>query len=142
MFLSERQPLARSGVWLQYPIIRILFIQTIPPATLIPEQTSVPCRIIRKTKKQRGAPMPAQIVKALILFVALNFSLSAAPDETQHFRWQENGFFSRMDLDIRGTVEFTDNDSDMKTVSGDGYFRLEQWASGRTRTYLVRPVSN
>ncbi len=43
---------------------------------------------------------------------------------------------------MRGTVEFTDNDSDVKTISSDGYFRLEQWSSGPARTYLVRPGSN
>jgi hypothetical protein len=77
-----------------------------------------------------------------LLFVAINLSLSAARGETQHFRWQDDGFFSRMDLEIRGTVEFADNDSDVKSISGDGYFRLEHWASGPARTYLVRPGSN
>jgi len=79
-----------------------------------------------------------RIPKALLLLAAVSLSLRAAPD-TQHFRWQEDGFFSRMDLEMRGTVEFTDNDSDIKTISNDGYFRLEQWSSGPARTYLVRP---
>ena len=85
------------------------------------------------------------IPKALLLFTAVSLCLRAAPDNTQHFRWQEDdlrGLFSRMDLDMRGTVEFTDNDSDVKSISSDGYFRLEQWSTGPTRTYLVRPGSN
>jgi len=86
-----------------------------------------------------------RIPNALLLFAAVNLALHAAPDNTQHFRWQEDdlrGLFSRMDLEMRGTVEFTDNDSDIKSISSDGYFRFEQWSTGPTRTYLVRPGSN
>ncbi len=85
--------------------------------------------------------MRAHISKALILFVALSLGLTAAPEET-HYRWQEGGLFSSTDLEIRGVVEFADNDSDVKTVSSDGYFRLEQSSSGPTRIYIVRPGAN
>jgi len=81
---------------------------------------------------------------ALLLFTAIILSLTPALADTQHFRWQEDNFgglFSRVDLEIRGTVEFTDNDSDVKSISSDGYFRLEQ-STGPIRTYLVRPGSN
>jgi hypothetical protein len=80
-----------------------------------------------------------RILNALLLFAAIALTLRA---DTQHFRWQDDGFFSRMDLEMRGTVEFTDNDSDVKSISSDGYFRLEQWSTGPARTYLVRPGSN
>jgi ribosome-binding factor A len=80
-----------------------------------------------------------RILNALLLFAAVSLALRA---DTQHFRWQEDNFFSRMDLEMRGTVEFTDNDADVKSISSDGYFRLEQWSSGPARTYLVRPGSN
>ena len=83
-----------------------------------------------------------RISKALLLYAAVSLCLRAAPGDTQHFRWQDDGFFSRMDLEMRGTVEFTDNDSDVKSISSDGYFRLEQWSTGPARTYLVRPGSN
>ena len=81
-----------------------------------------------------------RILNALLLFAAVSLCLRAG--DTQHFRWQDDGFFSRMDLEMRGTVEFTDNDSDVKSISSDGYFRLEQWSTGPARTYLVRPGSN
>jgi hypothetical protein len=55
-------------------------------------------------------------------------------------RWQDD--YNRMDLEIRGSVEFTDNDSDVKNISSDGYFRLEHWSGGPSRIYLVRPGSN
>src|SRR5580692_12292040 len=90
-------------------------------------------------KNWRGVPM-IRILNALLLFAAVSLCLRAG--DTQHFRWQDDGFFSRMDLEMRGTVEFTDNDSDVKSISSDGYFRLEQRSSGPSRTYLVRPASN
>jgi hypothetical protein len=86
--------------------------------------------------------MMIRISKALLLFAALNLRLSAAPGETQHYRWHDDGFFSSTDIEMRGTVEFTDNDADIKTISNDGYFRLEQSSNGPARTYLVRPGSN
>jgi hypothetical protein len=79
------------------------------------------------------------ISKLLLLIGAFSLCLHA---DTQHMRWQDDGLFSRMDLETRGTVEFTDNDSDVKNLSSDGYFHLEQWSAGPSRTYLVRPGSN
>ena len=72
-------------------------------------------------------------------FVAMVLLAVAARGDTR-VRWNDD--HGRMDLEVRGTVEFTDNDSDIKSISGDGYFRLEQWSGGPTRTYLVRPGSN
>jgi len=77
---------------------------------------------------------------AVILVFAVNVCLVAAAAETHHMRWQDD--FNRMDLEIRGSIEFTDNDSDVKSLSSDGYFRLEQWSGGPSRIYLVRPGSN
>lgn len=82
-----------------------------------------------------------RIPEVVLLLTAVTFGLSAAP-ETQHYRWSDYGFFSSMDVEVRGAVEFADNDSDIKSIAGDGYFGLEQWATGRVRTYIVRPGSN
>lgn len=66
------------------------------------------------------------------------FSLTVARADT-HIRWQDG--INHLDLEMRGTVEFTDNDSDVKDLSSDGYFRLEQEAAGPLRLYIVRPGS-
>ena len=66
--------------------------------------------------------------------------LAAVVCAETHYSWQEN--FNRLDLLTRGTVEFADNDADVKTLSNDGYFRLEQSGLGSSRVYIVRPGSN
>src|SRR5258708_4457949 len=75
-----------------------------------------------------------------MLALAVSLCLAAAAADTQHMHWQDD--YNRMDLEIRGSVEFTDNDSDVKSISSDGYFRLEHWSGGPSRIYLVRPGSN
>src|SRR5258706_13847910 len=72
-----------------------------------------------------------------ILALAVSLCLVAAAADTKHMRWQ--GDYNRMDLEIRGSVEFTDNDSDVKSIPSDGYFRLELWSGGPSRGYLARP---
>ena len=81
----------------------------------------------------------AALVVAALVF-AMNLRLAAAPGDTQHIRWQDN--LSRTDLELRGSIEFTDNDADVKNLSGDGYLRLEQWSVGLTRVFVARPGSN
>jgi hypothetical protein len=77
---------------------------------------------------------------AVALVFTTNVHLAAAPGQTTHVRWQDG--FSGMDLEIRGTVAFTDDDSDVKSLSGDGYLRLEQWSGGPTRVFIVRQAAN
>ncbi len=80
-----------------------------------------------------------QIAQPVLLAAAVVFALATARADT-HYHWSDG--FSRMDLEIRGSVEFTDNDADVKSLSADGYFRLEQWGAGVTRVYAVRPGSS
>jgi hypothetical protein len=55
-----------------------------------------------------------------------------------HYRWQ-NGWNS-VEIEISGQVEFTDDDTDIKTLSNDGYFELEQHAYDGTKTFVVTPA--
>jgi len=93
------------------------------------------CRSMNRISK----PVFLGAAVAALLVLTGNVQLAVA-GQTQHIRWQED--LSRMDLEIRGTVEFTDNDSDVKSLSSDGYLRLEQWSGGPSRVFLVRPGSN
>jgi len=83
-----------------------------------------------------------RVIPAIFLLAAMSACLNAAPGESTHYHWSNYGLFSSMDIEIRGPIEFTDNDADVKNLANDGYFRLEQWYSGKTRVYIVRPGSN
>ena len=55
-----------------------------------------------------------------------------------HYRWQ-NGWNS-VEIEVSGRIEFTDDDSDIKKVSSDGSFELEQRPYGGTKTFEVTPA--
>src|SRR5579863_4183654 len=55
-----------------------------------------------------------------------------------HYRWQ-NGWNS-VEIEVSGQIEFSDDDSDVKKVSADGYFELEHRAYGGTKTFEVTPA--
>jgi len=83
-----------------------------------------------------------RVIPAIFLLAAMSACLSAAPGDSTHYHWSNYGLFSSLDIEMRGPIEFTDNDADVKSMASDGYFRLEQWYSGKTRVYMVRPGSN
>jgi hypothetical protein len=55
-----------------------------------------------------------------------------------HYRWQ-NGWNS-VEIEVSGQIEFTDDDTDIKTLSSDGYFELEQRAYDGTKTFVATPT--
>src|SRR5687767_10442589 len=64
-----------------------------------------------------------------------------ADRHTTTMRWSSDGF-SRT-VEVRGSVEFTDDDRDVKTISPGGSFSIEDgnWLTAR-RSYLVTADSN
>ena len=83
--------------------------------------------------------MSRRLLSCLCL-LAIAVCVCAAADHETRIVWNDD--HGRTELDIQGTVEFTDNDSDVKSVSPDGYFRMEEWSGGAARLYVVRPGSS
>lgn len=59
----------------------------------------------------------------------------------QHeFNFQEsNGWWNGLNVSTKGQVEFTDDDSDVKSISPGGYIRIEERRGWTTRKYEVTP---
>ena len=78
---------------------------------------------------------------ALVTIVILVPSVTGAPsDGTIRVRWS-SGFASRS-FEARGTVEFAEDDRDVKSISPGGYIRIEEGSWLRTvRSYEVRADS-
>src|SRR5260370_34482285 len=53
--------------------------------------------------------------------------------------WVNSNNHRRLDVEIRGVVEFTDDDADVKSLSSDGYVRIEESDGGTRREYEVKP---
>jgi len=79
---------------------------------------------------------------AMVVAIALAPQCSGAPsDETIRIR-NSSGFASRS-FEARGSIEFTDDDRDVKTISPGGYVLIEAGTWLRTeRSYEVRPDSS
>ncbi len=64
------------------------------------------------------------------------------PDENRSWRstWRENG--RSLDLRVEGTIEFSDDDRDVKRLSPNGRFSMEASGNGETKRFEVRSDSN
>lgn len=59
----------------------------------------------------------------------------------QEFNFQEsNGWWNGLNVRTKGQVEFTDDDSDVKSVSPGGYVSIEERRGWTTRKYEVTPT--
>jgi len=82
------------------------------------------------------------IVFALVSVVVLALPCTGAPSNgTIRTRW--SSAFGNRGFEARGSVEFTDDDRDVKSISRGGYIRIEEgsWL-GTERSYEVRPDSS
>ena len=77
---------------------------------------------------------------ALVLSLKGNRAFAQTrPDETRSIsRWERSDDGLRMRVEIRGKAEFTDDYTDIKSVSEGGYVRIEEDRDGHSRRYEVR----
>ncbi|HEX8174891.1 MAG TPA: hypothetical protein VF543_07215 [Pyrinomonadaceae bacterium] len=61
-------------------------------------------------------------------------------DSHTTWQWQDNGW--KKSLEIRGRVEFTDDYTDIKSVTDGGFVRIEETQGGTTRRLDVVPEAN
>ncbi len=64
-------------------------------------------------------------MKGIGVFSLLAISAAALPGSPHmQFQWTEGS--RRLEVSARGTIEFTDDDRDVKSLAPDGYFRIEE----------------
>ena len=61
-------------------------------------------------------------------------AVATQQDGETHMHISEHNGMTSLDVKLDGTIEFTDDDTDVKSLSANGHFRLEEggWFSGRT----------
>src|SRR5579871_1811870 len=96
-------------------------------------------RIFEDSRNFRGrwprrSSMTLRSIPALLFMAG---AVLAGQSGHEHYRWQ-NGWNS-VEIELSGHIGFTDDDSDIKNVSSDGFFELEQRAYGGTKTFEVTP---
>jgi len=64
-------------------------------------------------------------------------------DESNNtMRWEHSDNGERFRMEIRGKAEFTDDYTDIRSVSQNGYVRIEEDRNGQSRRYEIRPDAN
>ena len=90
----------------------------------------------------------SQIVVLLIL-LWLNTHLATAQEARVYTTnnsgktvWNHSNGISNFNVEIRGKIELTDDDRDIKSISSDGYLEINKTVFGSKRTLVVTPQGN
>src|SRR5260221_11389183 len=95
-------------------------------------------------KKQR---MKARVGRILFLLFPLSLCAQfAAGQQTADSKanshktvWNHSNGMSSFNVEIRGKIELTDDDRDIKSMSSDGYLEINKTAFASKRTLIVTP---
>jgi hypothetical protein len=55
-------------------------------------------------------------------------------------RWRTTTLTSDFNIELRGKIELTDDDKDIKTMSDDGYLEINKTVFGSKRTIVIEPL--
>ena len=53
--------------------------------------------------------------------------------------WNHSNGMSSFNIEIRGTIELTEDDKDIKSMSSDGYLEINKTVFGSKRTLVITP---
>ena len=90
----------------------------------------------------------SQIVVLLAAFI-LNSHVSTAQDTGVYSKnnsektvWNHSNGLSSFNVEVRGKIELTDDDRDIKSISSDGYLEINKTVFGSKRTLVITPQGN
>ena len=56
--------------------------------------------------------------------------------------WNHSNGLSNFNVEIRGKIDLTDDDKDIKSISADGYLEINKTVFGSKRTLIITPQGN
>jgi hypothetical protein len=84
------------------------------------------------------------IVAIVIAMVSKSYAqveiYSSSSKITTNYR-TSNGV-SSFSVEVRGKIELTDDDKDIKAMSADGYLEIKKTVFGSRRTLIIKPMGN
>src|SRR5688572_32029420 len=96
------------------------------------------------------------IIKILVLLVTI--SIRNAPIKAQevtvsngsqvqirdgkNYKWKSSSMGKEFSIELRGKIEVTDDDKDIKTITAGGYFEISKTVFGSKRTVIVEAIGN
>src|SRR5882672_12037553 len=64
---------------------------------------------------------------------------ASAKNGSEKTVWNHSNGFSNFNVEIRGKIELTDDDRDIKSISADGYLEINKTVFGSKRTLIITP---
>lgn len=107
------------------------------------------CRSSRKLMSmEKNVKRTLLLIGIIVAFVVAMVSTGHAQTEiyssssktTTNYR-TSNGV-SSFSVEVRGKIELTDDDKDIKSMSADGYLEIKKTVFGSKRTLIIKPVGN
>lgn len=95
--------------------------------------------------------MTAKVTLRFLILTLLSLSLSLPAQEasTKTYsstsingtkRWRTNTGFTDFNMEYRGTIEVTDDDRDISSISDDGYLEISKTVFGSKRAIIIEPL--
>lgn len=69
-------------------------------------------------------------------------SVSVSRNDNQVHRWSSSNGVSKFNMEVRGKIEVSDDDRDIKAMSDDGYLEISKTVFGSKRTIVIESAGN
>src|SRR5688500_2467629 len=67
---------------------------------------------------------------------------SSSTNGKQTYRWRTSGAMTDFEIELRGKIELTDDDKDIKSISDDGYLEISKTVFGSKRSIIIESLGN
>jgi hypothetical protein len=99
--------------------------------------------------KEKVNSMKARTALSLIFLIAITGHFAAgqvisvrSTGNNEKTVWNHSNGISNFNVEVRGKIELTDDDKDIKSISSDGYLEINKTVFGSRRTLIVTPQGN
>ncbi|MEX1241497.1 MAG: hypothetical protein WEB30_17380 [Cyclobacteriaceae bacterium] len=74
--------------------------------------------------------------------VSTSHESSTSTNGKQTYRWSRSGVMTDFTIELRGKIELTDDDKDIKSISNDGYLEISKTVFGSKRSIVIESLGD
>src|SRR5690349_10767243 len=63
-------------------------------------------------------------------------------NDGKNYKWKSSSMGQEFSIELRGKIEVTDDDKDIKTITSDGYLEISKPTFGSKRTIIIEAIGN
>ncbi|MCS6283739.1 MAG: hypothetical protein HUM72_24770, partial [Dolichospermum sp.] len=114
------------------------------------ERQLLPSFMALKRKIENTLAMKHLLIQTLIIFAFQFFAsrlnaqteIFSSSTKNRHISFSTSNGLTSFSVEIRGKIELTDDDKDIKSMTPDGYLEIKKTVFGSKRTLIVKPNGN